>query len=692
MKEKEKYNNTAMKWLPVAAVLFVLCSLVFISCAKMGQPDGGWYDETPPYVVGASPAERGTNVKAKKMSIYFNEFIKIENPTENVVVSPPQLEMPEIKATGKRIIVELKDTLKANTTYTVDFSDAITDFTENNPLGNYTYSFSTGEHIDTMEVSGHVLEARNLEPVKGILVGLYDNLSDTVFAHEPFMRVARTDSRGHFVIKGIANGTYRVYALNDMDGNYMFSQKSEKIAFSKETVTTTCKPDIRPDTIWRDSLYIDSIRQVPYTHYFPDDIVLRAFNEVLTDRAYIKADRSEPNHFTIFFTYGHEELPEIKALNFDADNAFVIESSQKKDTVTYWLRDSSLINQDTLRIAMTFMATDSAGTLQPTTEELELLPKESYEKRMKKKQKEIDDWNKKAEKAKKKGNDIGPYKEPENPLRINVLMESELDPDKNIFITSPTPLEKADTAGIHLYAKHDTLWYKSPFIFRPLENVPRTYELLGEWRPGIEYSLEIDSATFVNIYGQANNAEKKGFRVHSNDDYSSLLMTINNMGEKNIVAQLLDKNDSTYKSVPVTNGVAEFFYVKPGTYYMRCFEDANGNRRWDTGNFEMFQPAETVYYYEKSIECRAKRDIVLTWNPLAINAARQKPAELIKQKGDKEKTIRRRNYERAKEKGIELPVNLDSATKKLKKKQLKKAKSKAANQESENESTTEQEQ
>ena len=266
MKEKEKYNNTAMKWLPMAAVLFVLCSLVFISCAKMGQPDGGWYDETPPYVVGASPAERGTNVKAKKMSIYFNEFIKIENPTENVVVSPPQLEMPEIKATGKRIIVELKDTLKANTTYTVDFSDAITDFTENNPLGNYTYSFSTGEHIDTMEVSGHVLEARNLEPVKGILVGLYDNLSDTVFAHEPFMRVARTDSRGHFVIKGIANGTYRVYALNDMDGNYMFSQKSEKIAFSKETVTTTSKPDIRPDTIWRDSLYIDSIRQVPYTH------------------------------------------------------------------------------------------------------------------------------------------------------------------------------------------------------------------------------------------------------------------------------------------------------------------------------------------------------------------------------------------------------------------------------------------
>lgn len=692
--DEKKHNGTdrhalmgrVTRW-ALLAVMVVQSSLLILSCAKMGQPDGGWYDETPPYVVGASPAERGTNVKAKKVSIIFNEFIKIDNPTENVVVSPPQLEMPEIKASGKKIVVQLNDSLKANTTYTIDFSDAISDFTENNPLGNYTYSFSTGDRIDTMEVSGYVLGARNLEPVQGILVGLYDNLSDTVFTHEAFLRVARTDSRGHFVIKGIANGNYRVYALKDMDGDYKFSQKSEQIAFNEQVVTTTCKPDVRPDTIWRDSLFIDSIRQVRYTHFFPDDIVLRAFNEVLTSRAFLKAERPEPNRFSVFFTYGHDELPEIKALNFDAES-LVVESNQKKDSITYWLRDSALINQDTLRMEMTYMGTDTTGVLTKMTEELELMPKETYEKRQKKKQKEIDDWNKKAEKAKKKGQDLGPYKEPENPLRIEFFMPSEMDPDKNITVRMPAPLVKADTAGIHLYAKHDTLWYDSPFIFQPIESAPRTFRLLGEWRPGIEYSLEIDSASFVNIYAQANKAEKKGFKVRSTDEYSSLLMTISNMSGKKVIAQLLDKNDSTYKSVPVVDGVAEFFYVNPGTYYMRCFEDFNDNGIWDTGDYDARRNAETVYYYSKSIECRAKRDIVLSWNPLAINASKQKPAELIKQKGDKAKTVRSRNYDRAQKLGIDMPDNLDKAARKLKKKEAKLAQKQLKQQKQTQQTTT----
>ena len=159
-----------------------VCLLCILSCARMGQPDGGWYDETPPRVVGSSPADKATNVKSKKIYIYFNEFIQLDNPTEKVVVSPPQLEAPDIKGEGKRIVVELKDSLKPNTTYTIDFSDAISDNNESNPLGNYTYTFSTGDRIDTLETSGYVLNAQNLEPIKGILVGLYNNLSDTVFS------------------------------------------------------------------------------------------------------------------------------------------------------------------------------------------------------------------------------------------------------------------------------------------------------------------------------------------------------------------------------------------------------------------------------------------------------------------------------------------------------------------------------
>ena len=158
---------------------YLLVFLLLVSCAKMGQPDGGWFDETPPKVIGASPADGAVNVNQKKINIYFDEFIKLDNPSEKVVVSPPQLEQPEIKGAGRRIQISLVDSLKANTTYTIDFSDAISDNNEGNPMGNYTYSFSTGAAIDTMEVSGHVLESENLEPVKGILVGLYADHADS---------------------------------------------------------------------------------------------------------------------------------------------------------------------------------------------------------------------------------------------------------------------------------------------------------------------------------------------------------------------------------------------------------------------------------------------------------------------------------------------------------------------------------
>ena len=126
---------------------YLLVFLLLVSCAKMGQPDGGWFDETPPKVIGALPADGTVNVNQKKINIYFDEFIKLDNPSEKVVVSPPQLEQPEIKGAGRRIQISLVDSLKANTTYTIDFSDAISDNNEGNPMGNYTYSFSTGAAI-----------------------------------------------------------------------------------------------------------------------------------------------------------------------------------------------------------------------------------------------------------------------------------------------------------------------------------------------------------------------------------------------------------------------------------------------------------------------------------------------------------------------------------------------------------------
>lgn len=630
---------------------YLLVFLLLVSCAKMGQPDGGWFDETPPKVIGASPADGAVNVNQKKINIYFDEFIKLDNPSEKVVVSPPQLEQPEIKGAGRRIQISLVDSLKANTTYTIDFSDAISDNNEGNPMGNYTYSFSTGAAIDTMEVSGHVLESENLEPVKGILVGLYADHADSAFRTKPMLRVSRTDSRGRFVIKGVAPGSYRIYALQDQDGDYKFSQKSEKIAFSHDIIVPSCKPDVRQDTTWVDSLHIKSIDQVDYIHFLPDNIVLRAFTEPLTDRFFLKAERQKANSFTLFFSYGDSILPQIKGLNFDAGNAFLVEASEKKDTITYWLKDTALVNQDTLLMDITYRMTDSTGVLVNKTDSAqEILSKEPYAKRMKEQEKELAAWTKKQEKKKKKGEPYDSVMEVK-PLDVQLSVSSQFDPDQNVIFSFPTPLAKVDTAAIHLYAKHDTLWYRAPMEFLPLEN--RKYELRGEWRPDIEYSLEVDSAAFEDIYGLASKPIKQGFKVNSLDTYGTLLVNITSLHDLPLIVQLLDAQDKVVKETKTVNGVAEFYYLKPQKYYMRLIVDRNNNGKWDTGNYDNDQQAEEVYYYPEAIECKAKWDLTESWDPLARELSLQKPGAITKQKPDKEKKVKNQNVQRAAKLGIQ---------------------------------------
>lgn len=638
-------------WKVGSIILLNLLLLTIFSCARMGSPDGGWYDETPPKILGTSPANGSDDVNSKKVTILFNEFVKLDNPTEKVVVSPPQLEAPEVKVSGKRITVALQDTLKPNTTYTIDFSDAITDNNEGNPLGNYTYSFSTGNRIDTMEVAGYVLEAQNLEPIKGILVGLYSNLSDTAFQHEPMMRIARTDGNGHFVIKGVAKGDYRIYALQDMDGNYKFNQPGEKIAFTPEIIMPSFKPDVRQDTIWRDSLHISDIKQVPYTHFLPDDVVLSAFTQIQTNRYFLKAERKEPNHFTLFYSYGNAELPEIKGLNFNEKNAFVVEPSLNQDTITYWLRDTMLVNQDTLHMQVSYLANDSLGKLVKQTDTLEVLSKVPYEKRLKQQKEEYDKWKKQQEKSKKKGE---PYltEYPATPLEVRIKNGTQIAPDENPTFILPSPVAVCDTSKIHLYEKVDTLWQRAKYQFGSVPGIPRQYKLVGAWNPGHEYSLELDSATFIDIYGKASPKVKQSIKVSSLDEFSTLIVSLQRMEGKNCLLQLLNESDKPIKEVVAKNNEATFYYVKPGTFYLRLIVDENDNGVWDTGLYNTRQP-EAVYYYTKEIECKAKRDVRITWNPRQTPLYLQKPAKITKQKADEKQKIKRRNYERAKKLGLE---------------------------------------
>ena len=641
---------------------FIIATII-ASCARMGQPDGGWYDDDPPKVVSCIPEDQATNVSAKKITILFDEYIKLTDATNKVIVSPPQLEVPDIKASGKKIVVELQDSLMANTTYTIDFSDAISDNNENNPMGSYTYSFSTGEQIDTFEVSGYVLDASNLEPIKGIMVGLYNDLADSAFQTKPMLRVSRTDGSGHFVVKGVAPGTYRAYALQDADGDFRFSQKSEMIGFSHQTFEPGSKPDVRTDTIWRDSLHIDGLIKVPYTHFLPDDITLLAFTHIQTDRFLIKTERVDANKFSMYFTYGHPDLPVIKGLNFNSDSAFVVEANEKQDTIHYWLRDTALVNQDTLRMEISYHMTDTAGVLINQTDTIDALAKISYEKRQKDFIKEQEKWRKDLEKKLKRGMEVDTIWH-EKPLEIKYDIPSSMDPDRVAKIEMPAPLQHCDTAGVHLYSMIDSVWYESSCRMVPVPNTIRNYEILADWRPGVEYSLEIDSAAFIDIYGKVSDPYKQGIKVKTEDDYGTLKLNISGVEDSAMVVQLLNGTDKLVKQVRVSKHIAEFKYLKPDKYYVRAFIDNNGNGIWDTGDYAEDRQAEAVYYYPREIECKAKWDVSQSWNVISTPIYKQKPAKITKQKPDAAKKLKNRNAERARKMGIEYlkgkGINLDN--------------------------------
>ena len=624
--------------------------IVVYSCASMGNPDGGPYDEEPPKFVRSTPKPFAINSKEKKVTIEFDEFIKLEKAAEKVVVSPPQLEQPEIKASGRKVVVGLVDSLRPNTTYTIDFADAIVDNNEGNPLGNYAFTFSTGTTIDTMEVSGTVLSASDLEPVKNIQVGLHSDLSDSAFMKKPFDRVSRTDSRGHFSIRGIAPGKYRIYALMDGNQNYLFDSKTEMIAFSDSIIIPAMEDAMRQDTIWKDSLTIDTIKSVGYTRFLPDDIILRAFKEE-NDRQYLtRSERDKENHFVLTFSARADTLPTLKGLNFDERDAFIIEKTDSNDSICYWIKDSLIYQMDTLEIQMDYLATDTLDRLVPQTDTLFLANKLTRAEREKLEAKAAEEKEKERKKKEKKGEKIEP--EPTKFLTLNVDAPSAFDLDRNVYLSFDEPVASIDTAAIHMEIKKDSLWEEIPFLFVSDSVLPRKYEILAEWEPEKEYQLSIDSMAFKGVYGLHTNKVKQTMKVKKLNEYGTILLNITG-ADSTAVVELLDGSGKVLRQQRITpQNTADFYYLNPGTkFYIRLFNDRNGNGVWDTGKYSEHLQPEEVYYFPKVWEMKANFDFEENWNINAVPVEKQKLDEIKKQKPEETKKIQDRNKERARKLG-----------------------------------------
>ena len=639
------------------AALAIMAFAALSGCAAIGNPDGGPFDETPPRITGSHPENGATGVKTKKVSIDFNEFIKLENASEKVVISPPQIEQPEIKVTGKRIQVELFDSLRPNTTYSIDFADGIVDNNEGNPLGDYCFRFSTGDAIDTLEVSGYVLDAQDLEPIKGITVGLHSDLSDSAFVTKQFERVSRTDANGHFTVRGIAPGKYRIYAVMDMDQTFSYSQRNEKIAWLDSVIVPTSELRYREDTIYTDEGLVDTTMVVPFTQYLPNDITLLAFTPEPLQQYMTAAERATHEKFILRFALPLDSMPRIKGLNFDESSAYIVQHSARYDTLTFWMKDTLVYYKDTLSFSITYLATDTANMLSPRTDTLNLVPKKSRERILKDQARKAEEQQKELEKKLRRlervGDSAGIAKlfEPEIKFLDHKLTSGgAMSIYQQVSLTFREPVTIKDSA-ISIYQKADSLWKPIPFeIEHDTVDILR-YDIYAEWKPEETFKITIDSASIVGLYGLHNKKIESTLGFNALNQYSTLTVNVANP-KPGYTVRLHNGSGTVLRSDVVENGSVDFFLVQPGTYFVSMFDDANGNGKWDTGEYEEKRHAESVWYIKRS--WILKQDWTHetdAWNVNDTPLTEQKPDELQKEKAKKKDTdIHKKNVERLEKK------------------------------------------
>lgn len=619
----------------ISVIRVLLCALAaaFLahSCANVASPTGGLYDEDPPKVLRANPHFNALNSKSKKIQIEFDENVKIEKPLEKIIITPPQQNMPTINSVGRKVVVELNDTLQSNTTYTIDFTDAIVDNNEGNPLENFSLSFSTGNELDTLAVSGTVLAADNLEPMKGVYVGIHSNLNDTAFTNTVFDRISRTDSRGRFTVKGMKEGSYRIFALDDKNRDYKYDNPQEAIAFLDSIIVPSTAPAVRQDTVFnpKDSTIIDTIKEVHYTRFLPDDIVLRSFASEFQRKYLQKTERPDRHRLSILFG-APTDMPSFSLLNPDLgsnNDWYKMERSEKNDSLFFWITDSTVYKVDSIRMSIHYLRTDSLNKDYIATDTLQFIYKAPKENKNKKKKKDDE-------------------KEEIRFLSITGNLQSNFDIFNPIRIEFEQPVMDFDSTKIKLLAEKDTLFLPTPYTLVPDTLNPRKFTILKKWEPGQKYKLSVDSADFHSYYGLWNNTMDQTFTIKKLEEYGNLMIYITGLppGKKAYV-ELLNKQDKPFRKVEVKNNAAKFQDLLPTTFYARLFIDENGDGKWTPGDYELQRQPETVYYFPRSSEIRAFSDHEEDWDLNRVAAEKQKPLDITKNKPE-EKKKRNLNEER----------------------------------------------
>lgn len=605
-------------------IFIIIAAAVMYSCANIGNPSGGPIDKTPPIFMRSNPTPNAVNVKDRKIEIFFDEIVTLKDPSTKIIVSPAQTEMPRMSALGRKVTVELVDSLLPNTTYTIDFSNSIQDNNEGNAIDNFAFAFSTGSVIDSMRVSGYVLDSRTLEPMQSVVVGLQSNLADSAFHKEKLQRVALTNDRGQFTIRNVSPGSYHIFALKDLDRDYKFGNPTEDIAFLDSIIVPSIGSREAADTVYNDLNEIDTIMRATRPAYFPNDILLSMFNEDRKSQYLANNLRVDSTRISLTFAAASDTLPSLSIVgrNDVPDQWYTLERSQTNDTLTYWIRPPHLVSADTLMVATTYLRTDTASNLSWGTDTLKF----TFQRQKAKK---------------KKKNEETDSLEQMRFMELHPLANGTQEVYAPLLLQTGTPIERYSREAFHLQRKlqNDTIFYPAEIKSIALRDSTlnrRDFMLKVDWEPGAAYTLAVDSLAMTDIYGLQTKPLKVDFNVRKMEEYGNIVFNITAVRDSAIV-ELLDGTEKIVLRAPVKNHRAELLNLLPGKYYARLFIDRNGNGKYDTGNYDMhLQPEETVYY-PGAINLKKNWDVEQTWDIYATPIDKQKPEAIKKNKPERKK-------------------------------------------------------
>lgn len=605
-------------------IFIIIAAAVMYSCANIGNPSGGPIDKTPPIFMRSNPTPNAVNVKDRKIEIFFDEIVTLKDPSTKIIVSPAQTEMPRMSALGRKVTVELVDSLLPNTTYTIDFSNSIQDNNEGNAIDNFAFAFSTGSVIDSMRVSGYVLDSRTLEPMQSVVVGLQSNLADSAFHKEKLQRVALTNDRGQFTIRNVSPGSYHIFALKDLDRDYKFGNPTEDIAFLDSIIVPSIGSREAADTVYNDLNEIDTIMRATRPAYFPNDILLSMFNEDRKSQYLANNLRVDSTRISLTFAAASVTLPSLSIVgrNDVPDQWYTLERSQTNDTLTYWIRPPHLVSADTLMVATTYLRTDTASNLSWGTDTLKF----TFQRQKAKK---------------KKKNEETDSLEQIRFMELHPLANGTQEVYAPLLLQTGTPIERYSREAFHLQRKlqNDTTFYPAEIKSIALRDSTlsrRDLMLKVDWEPGAAYTLAVDSLAMTDIYGLQTKPLKVDFNVRKMEEYGNIVFNIPAVRDSAIV-ELLDGTEKIVLRAPVKSHRAELLNLLPGKYYARLFIDRNGNGKYDTGNYDMhLQPEETVYY-PGAINLKKNWDVEQTWDIYATPIDKQKPEAIKKNKPERKK-------------------------------------------------------